>query len=83
MKPEVTVELYGSLASLVGEKRVVVEAATLRDMFDALAARHPALADHLDERVSVSIDGRIYTEALFQPIKPENEIMLLPRIAGG
>ncbi len=84
MPPEpVTVELYGTLAALAGEKRVTVEAANLRDMYRELATRFPAIAEHLDGNVSVSIDGRIYTEALFEPIGPENEIVLLPRIAGG
>ena len=84
MAPEVTVELYGSLASLAGgEKRVTVQAGTLRDLYKALAERYPGMEDQLESGVSVSIDGRIYTEALFEKIGPENELVLLPRIAGG
>ena len=80
---EVTVELYGTLAAIAGENRVTVEARTLRDVYAALAERYPAMAEHLEGNVSVSIDGRIFTEALFEPVKAENEVVLLPRISGG
>ena len=84
MEPEVTVELYGSLAAHTGgEKHVTVRAKNLRDLYLALGERYPGLAEHLEDRVSVSIDGRIYTEALFEEIGPDNELVLLPRIAGG
>ena len=84
MPHNVTVELYGSLTTHTGgEKHVTVEAANLRDLYKALGERFPGLAPHLDGNVSVSIDGRIYTEALFEEIGPENELVLLPRIAGG
>jgi hypothetical protein len=33
--------------------------------------------------VSVSIDGRIYTDSWFQPIEPDSEVVLLPRLVGG
>ena len=84
MPHQVTVELYGTLtAHTGGEKHVTVEATTLRDLYKALGERFPGLEPHLDGNVSVSIDGRIYTEALFETIGPENELVLLPRIAGG
>ncbi|MEM9062043.1 MAG: MoaD/ThiS family protein [Pseudomonadota bacterium] len=84
MKPTVTVQLYGSLTQCTGGvASVELEASSIRDVFRELLTRHPALGDDLDTRVSVSVDGRIYTESLFQPVGPENEIILLPRIAGG
>lgn len=84
MADEVTVELYGTLASLAGgDRRVTVEAGNLRELYAALAKAYPQMAEHLEGNISVSIDGRIYTEALFEEIGPENEIVLLPRIAGG
>lgn len=79
----VTVELYGTLAALAGAKQVAVAATDIRGLYAGLVAAYPALEDHLERGVSVSIDGRIYTEALFQPVGPENEVVLLPRIAGG
>ena len=84
MPAPVTVELYGSLAVHAGgEKQVTVEASNLRELYAALSAAYPGMAEHLATNISVSIDGRIYTEALFEEIGPENEIVLLPRIAGG
>lgn len=79
----VRVELYGTLADIAGERKVEVEALNLRDLYAALAKRFPEMAEHLDGNVSVSIDGRIYTEALFEEVGPGNEIVLLPRISGG
>lgn len=84
MKPTVVVQLYGSLTQHTGGvASVEIEAGTIRDVFRELLALHPALGEDLDSRVSVSVDGRIYTESLFQPVTAENEIILLPRIAGG
>lgn len=84
MAPDpVTVELYGSLAQAAGAPHFRIEARTIRDVLRGLAKAAPAIADRLDGGVSVSIDGRIYTEALFEPVCPENEIIILPRIAGG
>ena len=84
MPDTVTVQFYGSLTQHTGgEASVEVEASTIRDVFREVLAKYPALGEDLDSRVSVSVDGRIYTESLFQPVKPENEIILLPRIAGG
>jgi len=79
----VTVELYGSLAQVAGETHFKLPARTIRDVLNGLAIEVPTIADKLDTGVSVSIDGRIYTEALFEPINPDNEIIILPRIAGG
>jgi len=48
-----------------------------------LGEAHPALKPHLERGVSVSIDGRIYRDAWFQPIPPGSEVYILPRLAGG
>ena len=85
MPPEtVTVELFASLATHTGGARTVeVEASNLREMFAALSEKYPGMAPALERGVSVSIDGRIYTESLFQPISPENEIVLIAQLRGG
>lgn len=84
MAETVSVELFGSLRRHAGgAATVAVEAATIRDLLARLGEDYPGLAPQLDRGVSVSIDGKIYTEALFQPISPESEVVLLPRIAGG
>ena len=84
MAEVVSVELFGSLRRHVGGKdKVKVEAANIRDVLKGLGDRYPGLAPQLKRGVSVSIDGKIYTEAMFQPVTAQNEVVLLPRIAGG
>ena len=48
-----------------------------------LGEDYPGLKPQLDRGVSVSIDGKIYRDAWFQPIPPGSEVFLLPRLAGG
>jgi molybdopterin converting factor small subunit len=80
----VTVGLFGALRSHAGgASEVEVEAGTIAQLLTALAERYPGMAPQLDRGVSVSIDGRIYTESLVERISPDSEVMLLPRIAGG
>jgi sulfur-carrier protein len=84
MPDPVTVGLFGALrAHADGAEAVQVEARTIHQMLEALARRYPGMAPQLERGVSVSIDGRIYTESLLERIGPENEVMLLPRVAGG
>lgn len=84
MKPTVTVQLYGSLTQFTGGVASVdVEASSIRDVFAGLTRQYPALQDQIENNISVSIDGRIYTESLFEAVGSENEVILLPRIAGG
>lgn len=80
----VTVAIWGSLRSATGGQAAVdIEAATLRDLVDRLAEAYPAMRPQLRRGVSVSIDGLLYTRNWFQPIKPDSEVVLLPRIVGG
>ena len=43
----------------------------------------PELQTLLDKGITVSVNGQIYREALLQPLEPDDEIVLLPRMAGG
>jgi hypothetical protein len=44
---------------------------------------YPGIQPQIDRGVSISIDGLIYNDAWFTPIKPDSEVVLLPRIVGG
>lgn len=86
MAPEdraIEVRLWGTLRDLIGSETVTVEAGTIREMLDALAADHPALERHLKDGVSVSVDGAIHNGSWFKPLQPGQEIVVLPRIKGG
>ncbi|HEY8014783.1 MAG: MoaD/ThiS family protein [Dongiales bacterium] len=80
----VDVVLWGSLKSAAGGKtKIEVEAANIRQLLTRLGEAYPALKPQLERGVSVSIDGRIYRDAWFQPIPPGGEVYILPRLAGG
>lgn len=80
----VQVKIWGSLAAATDDQTMVeIEAANLRELLDGLAAKYPAIRPQLDRGVSVAIDGRIYNDSWFQPIKPDSEVVLLARLKGG
>lgn len=84
MRETVEVGLFGSLAVHAGGQHTVeVEASTMGEVLSALAEKYPGMAPQLERGVSVSIDGKIYTESLFQPVGPDNEIVLLAQLRGG
>ena len=80
----VKVVLWGSLRSATGGlAEVEVEAATFRELLERLAEAHPGLRPQIARGVSVAIDGVIYREAWFTPIRPEAEVVLMPYMTGG
>ncbi|WP_212525768.1 MoaD/ThiS family protein [Actibacterium sp. MT2.3-13A] len=80
----VQVRLWGSLASAIGDQtEVEIEAGTLGELLEGLAERYPALRPQLDRGVSVAIDGLLYNDSWFTPIKEDSEVVLLARLEGG
>ena len=78
------VVLVGNLIQITGGvAEFDLAASSVKDLFDQLSARHPALARHLEEGVAVAIDGQIYQDSLHEPIAPDSEVFVLPQIAGG
>jgi molybdopterin converting factor small subunit len=78
------VTLIGNLTQLTGGVReLIVEAASIRQLFSELGARFPALAPHLEQGLAVAIDGQIYQGDLVIAIGPDSEVHVLPQIAGG
>lgn len=79
----VEVNLWSGLRKLAdGQTVVTVQAATLRQMLDALVRAHPGLGPVISAGVSVSVDGEIQTN-LSAPLRPEAEVWLIQRIKGG
>ena len=80
----VKVAIWGSLrAATGGRAEVEVDASNLRELLDRLAETYPGIQPQIDRGVSISIDGLIYNDSWFTPVKPDSEVILLPRIVGG
>jgi len=78
-----TVYLPSGFAQFTGGvESVAIEAPRVAELLAALRTRFPALADQLDE-MAVAIDGTIYAEPGYQPLRADSDVHLVPRIAGG
>ena len=60
-----------------------VEANTVRRMIIELDRRFPGLGNQIDEGMAVAIDGEIFQDAYQAPLKPDSEVVLIPKIGGG
>ena len=65
-----------------GIDTITIDATHAHDVLTALAERFPRMAAALED-MAVAIDGEIYTQPGYQPVRDESEVHLLPRIAGG
>ena len=83
------VVFWGSLKAQTGGDIVHdIAADNIRQLLDAVQDRFPALGDSAggrppDSQFTISIDGMLYNDDWFQPIAPDSEVYILPRIAGG
>lgn len=76
--------LSGTLKQLAGGvSEVDVDARDVRQLLRALGERCPELAPHLNDGYAIAIDGEIFQDALFAPIRPDSEVHLVPAIRGG
>jgi molybdopterin converting factor small subunit len=72
----------GLTAFTGGVSEVEIDASRVADLLAALAARFPQLGPQLDE-IAVAIDGEIYQQPGYQPLRSDSDVHLVPRIAGG
>lgn len=80
----VKVVVWGSLKPHTGGRaELQVDAVNVRDLMDKLGAEFPGLKPQLDRGVSFAIDGTIFRDGWLQPLKPDSEVFLLPRMTGG
>lgn len=80
----VMVTLFGSIrAHAEGRAQVEVEAATFKELLDRLVEQYPGMKPQIDRGISVAVDGLVYKQAWFTPIKPDSEVVLLPYMQGG
>ncbi len=80
----VQVVIWGSLRSAVdGLAEVEVDAHDFRGVLAALARDYPGLRAQIEAGVSLSIDGKVYREAWFTPVRADSEVVLMPFMVGG
>ena len=78
-----TVHLPSGLTQYTGGvAEVEIQATRVLDLIESLGKRFPEIKPQLDE-MAVAIDGEIYSEPGYQPLKAGSEVHLVPRIAGG
>ena len=60
-----------------------VAAANVRQLLNALDARHPGLAREIEASMALAIDGEIYQDAWLEPLAERSEVFVVPKIGGG
>jgi len=66
-----------------GVAELEVAATTFRRLVLELEARFPGLGKQVEEGMAVAIDGEIFQDAYSAQLRPESEIVLIPKIGGG
>ena len=80
----VQVVIWGSLRRFADDQaEVTVEGRTTKAVLDAISIKHPGLAPIIEQGVSLAIDGGVFKDAWFTPIKPDSEVVLMPLMVGG
>jgi molybdopterin converting factor small subunit len=80
----ITVHFGASLRDLTGgEAEVEIEAATVRRLIKQLDDRFPGMGDRLSDGVSVSINGEIIPDAIYEDLPDGAEVHFLPTLSGG
>jgi sulfur-carrier protein len=76
--------LWGSLTQFTdGAGEVEVSGSNVREVLADLVLRYPGLKPHIDKGVAISINGEIHRDGWFVAIHEDDEVFLLPRLAGG
>ena len=78
------VHLGSALRDLTGGvAEVDIEATTVRRLIKELDERYPGIGERLSEGTSVSINGEIMPDALYEEIPDGAEVHFLPTLSGG
>jgi molybdopterin converting factor small subunit len=81
--PKVTIAGDAGRRFTGGKAELEVTATTFRRLVLELEARYPGLGRQVEEGMAVAIDGEIFQDAYAAELRPESEIVLIPKIAGG
>ena len=79
-----TIHLSSGLSAHAGGlEAIVIEAPRVRELMLELVARYPTLGGDLLSQMAVAIDGDIYHDADYLPLRSDSDVYLVPRITGG
>lgn len=80
----VRVLLGNELRALAGGADELLLAVTdTQALLAELRRRYPALADHVEQRAAIAIDGLIHQHPFAEPLPEHSEIHFIPRITAG
>ena len=78
-----TIHFPADLAAHTGGLEAVdIAAPRVQELMDAVVSRFPGLRPIVCE-MAVAVDGEIYQEADYVPLKPDSDVHLVPRTVGG
>jgi sulfur-carrier protein len=60
-----------------------IKADTVRALLTACDLRFPGLGEYVSQQMAIAIDGVLYQEVLGERLKPDSEVVLIPKIVGG
>ena len=66
-----------------GQSELQVEADSVRRLILELDRRFPGLGKVVKEGITIAIDGVIYQDTYSAALRPDSEVCLIPKIAGG
>lgn len=80
----VDVTLWGGLVPLAdNQKKLFVEARSIRELLRKLEERYPALRGPIKNEVAVVVDGVIYRNNWSKELPENAEVFLMRRLSGG
>ena len=81
--PKVTITGDAGRRFTGGKAELEVAATTFRRLVLELEQRFPGLGRQVEDSMAVAIDGEIYQDAYAAELRPDSEIVLIPKIGGG
>ena len=66
-----------------GAEELEIEASDIRQLLRVPGEHFPKMRRQLHQGIAVAVDGEIYQDGWLEPIAPDSEVHLLPRIGGG
>ena len=66
-----------------GQTEIEVEGANVRAIVRALEDLYPGLGERIQTEMAIAIDGELFQDPYLEPVEPDSELFVLPKIGGG